>query len=166
MQESDNSRNNNQVVHGSNKKSQKIKKLYLILILAVATTLIGVTVFFTTRKKESPKPTTENAERSISYTYEESASTEAYGNFLSATLESYKIGGNKNGINVEAHGHYPTEAQVKNKEWAAQNLKLDEGINRLIEQGKLVYTATNCEQEKCTAYTIKADGVEVAKNLN
>lgn len=165
MQETGNSKDTNQVVHGSNKKTRKFKKLYLLIPVATLV-LIGAGVFFATQKKEASKPTTENAERSISYTFEESASTEAYGNLLSATLESYKIGGNKNGVKVDARGHYPTEAQLKNKEWTKQNLKLNEGISRLLEQGKLVYLPDNCEQEKCTTYTIKADGVEVAKNLN
>ena len=165
MQETDNSKNRNQVVHGSNKKTRKFKKAYL-LIAVVILVIIGVGVFYLTQKKEAEGSKTTNAEKSISYSFEESASAEAYGNLLSATLESFKIGGNANGIKVEARGHYPTEDQIKNRDWAAKNLKLNEGITRLIEQGKLTYLPEGCEQEKCISYTIKAGGVEVAKNLN
>lgn len=156
-----------QVIHGGNVRRHLPKKLStIVIVLIVSLLLVGGIIFLVLRNKKTPEPPVNNAQKSISYNYEESSSTEAYGYFLSATLESYKVGGNKNGIDVEGRGHYPTTEQVKNKEWARDNLKLDDGILRLIENESLVYTANGCEAEKCTTYTITVDGVEIAQNLN
>lgn len=152
------------VIYQGETKNKK-RRWPIFAATSIGVIIIGVTAMILLQKPKQEAPKI-NADRSITYTYEESSSAQAYGNLLSAALESYKVGGNKNGIKVEGRGHYPTDEQVKNKEWSRANLKLNDDVVNLIEKGTLSYTASDCEQEKCTAYVIKAGDKEVTKNLN
>lgn len=145
---------------------QKKRRWPIFAAISIVIIIICVAVIALLQKPKEKETNTINADRSITYTYEESSFAEAYGNLLSAAVESYKVGGNKNGVKVEGRGHYPTQEQVKNKEWTQKNLKLNDDVVNLIEKGTLSYTASGCEQEKCTVYVIKAGDKEVTKNLN
>lgn len=168
-----------QTVIGKDKKRIPLKRsaLLSLVILVVAVVLVVTSVVVIKKRNDAKEKkaaqTLKNLPAPKKVDISETNTPTAYGNFLAIALESYWIGGNTNGVSIPGHKYYPSQSDIKDLNWAKQNLQIDESLHQLISSGNIIYKPSGCDinkasspSNKCTGFTVLINDKEIAKNKN